>query len=81
MAGHVAMKKEIVQGIFGGLVMILIVASIGSVIGSSVSLGHHDEGHGDAAGHAAEGDTHAAEGDAAAAEGDAAAEGEAAPKE
>lgn len=80
MAGHVAMKKEIVQGIFGGLVMILIVASIGSVIGSSVSLGHHDEGHGDA-GHAAEGDTHAAEGDAAAAEGDAAAEGEAAPKE
>ena len=42
MAGHVVMKKEIFQGIFGGLGMILVVVVIGSLIGSALSHGHEE---------------------------------------
>lgn len=39
------MGKEVVQGIFGGLVAIVIVVSIGSFIAQS---GSHGPGHGEA---------------------------------
>ena len=51
MAGHVEMKAEIIQGILGGLVMILVVVGIGSGIGFALSGGHHGpEGEHDAIG-------------------------------
>ena len=39
MAGKVEMKDEIIKGIFGGLGMVLVVVTIGSLIGSALSHG------------------------------------------
>lgn len=35
------MGKEVVQGIFGGLVAIVICVTIGSFIAQSIDFGHH----------------------------------------
>lgn len=65
----VPMRNEIVQGIVGGFITILIFVSIGAVIGRSIQLGHGDEHHAE--------DAHATEGaDAKAADGEAKKEGE-----
>lgn len=47
MAGNdVPMAPEILKGIFGGLGLIIVAVTIGSLIGSALSGGHHGDDHG-----------------------------------
>lgn len=61
------MGKEVVQGIVGGLIAIIICVTIGSFVAQSM-IGEHEGGHGEA-GAAAEHGEQAAPAEAAPAEG------------